>query len=333
MAIEQRIVEAVRSVIGDGPALLHEPFIPAKARKYVNACIESGYVSAGPWVKMFEEKLCEITGAQYAITTCNGTCALEAALATELIRGNKEHLKIPSLTFIATPNAALHAGRIFWFTEPEDANLPVHILGMPSKAKGRIHDAAQALGSTIDKDYTAAIYSFNQNKIITTGGGGAIVTNDFALGEMLMHLTTTARVPHPYKVEHDSLSWNYRMGDLNAAVGFAQLEVFDTILNAKAALANKYQEAFRDIEGVSVWRAPPGSNHWLTAIQVDKAEDCDLAIKALHAAGYMVRMLPTPMHMLELYKGCDKDDMTRTEDIWSRTICLPSSPKLGLRHA
>lgn len=312
--------------------MLHEPFLTAKSKKYVSACVDSGFVAAGPWVKKFEEKLCEITGARFAVATCNGTCALEAALATELIRGNKEFLQIPSLTFIATPNAALHAGRNFWFTEPEDANLPVHILGMPSRAKGRIHDAAQALGSDI-KGYEAAVFSFNQNKIVTTGGGGAIITNDFALGEMLKHLTSTARVPHPYKVEHDSLSWNYRMGDINAALGLSQLEVFPQIMAAKAALAEKYIEAFKNIEGVSVWATPPGSNHWLTAIKVDNASDCEPAIQALHAAGYKARMLPCPMHMLELYKGCDKDDLSKTEDIYSRTICLPSSPKLGMKWA
>lgn len=330
--LTQKIVEAVRSVIGDSPAALHEPLFIGNEQKYVADAIASGWVAQGEYIERFERMLCDFTGAKYAVATCSGTTALHAAIVCSGY-DEKWVMRLPALTFVATANAAVHAGCGIHFVE-NAAALPVHLLGHSAPVnKGYVRDAAQALGSRIPFDGVVC-FSFNGNKIITTGGGGACVTNDWMMANRIRHKISTARTPDDYRIEHDEVAWNYRMPNLNAALGCAQMEQLPYILKAKRALAQKYIEAFSDIDGVTVWEEPAGtkSNYWLVAVLLDNPEEQEPTFNALHDASYQARMLPTPLHLLPMYKDCPRDDLSRSVDIWKRVICLPSSPKLGMRY-
>ena len=201
-----------------------------------------------------------------------------------------------------------------------------------------IEDAAESLGSTYHGRHTGNIgllsaLSFNGNKVVTTGGGGAVLTNDAELGRRAKHLTTTARAPHRWNFLHDEVGYNYRLPNLNAALGCAQLERLPNMVERKRRLAQRYETAFAGVAGVSFLREPPGtsSNYWLNAIVLDATHQGrrDELLGALNDAGYMSRPLWTLMHRLPMYRGCPRSDLTLAEQMEARVINLPSSPKLG----
>lgn len=322
-----KIVEAVRSVIGDGPEPLHEPLLNGSF--HVANCVSNNQVTQGEYVERFEQMLCEFTGAKHAIATCNATCALYIS-----IKVLGYYADIPALTFIATANAAVHAGSGVSFCEPENANIPVDLLGHKSPAEGGIRDSAQALGTSGIYGDHLTVHSFNGNKIITTGGGGAILTNNGDMADHIRHIIAQSRVPHAWEIKHDALGFNFRMPNINAALGCSQMDDLPYILHYKRKLAEKYIEAFESI-GVKMITEPDGtrSNYWLNAIILDNPADQEPTLRALHDAGYLARMLPTPLHMLEPYKNYPRDDLSKSEDLWRRVICLPSSPALGVQYA
>lgn len=325
----------MRSVIGEGPHALHQPYLAGREQEYTAQVIASGHLSAGKWVERFENELAAFVGARHAIAVCNATCGLHVALVAAGYDDRFTH-KIPALTFVATANAAYEARCGITFCEPEDATLPVSILGRPLEStKGYVWDTAQALGTRgIGNRSELAVFSFNQNKIITTGGGGAVTTNDGMMAGRLRHLVTTARIPHPWEVAHDNIAYNYRLSDLQAAIGCAQLEQLPLILKAKRALASRYIEAFRTVDGAKVWEEPPGSesNYWLVSILLNNPQELVPTLELLHSKGIQARRLPKPLHMLKMYKNCPRDDLSKTENLYARIICLPSSPKLGLQY-
>jgi perosamine synthetase len=200
-----------------------------------------------------------------------------------------------------------------------------------------VEDAAESLGSFYKGVHTGgrgrvAALSFNGNKVVTTGGGGAILTNDPELGRRAKHLTTTARVPHRWNFIHDEVGYNYRMPNLNAALGCAQLERLDDMLARKRDLAFRYAAAFAGVEGVRFLDEPQGtrSNFWLNAIVL---EDPDLAgrdrvLERLNDAGYMSRPIWTLMHRLPMYAACPRADLKTAERLEATVINLPSSPNL-----
>lgn len=314
MTSKEQIVAAVQSVIGSASAELHQPYLSVQERENVLYCMQSGMLGAGRWVDEFESLLCQITGAKYAIATINGTCALHATLVCSGLSGT---IKIPALTFIATANAVTAAGMKPWFVEPEDAELPVDLNGVQSAANGLVRDSAQSFGIPLQG---TRIYSFNQNKTIACIGG-AVVTDDANIAAKVRSYVTTARIPHPYKIDHSTIATNYRLSDLCAAVGVGQLHNWDKIREAKSALHQKYASAF-DAIGVKIW---PGT--WLNSIMV---ENRDEVIEALQASGYKARALPTPLHLTKPYQDCPRDDLSKSVEIWNQVVQLPSSPKLGM---
>ncbi|MCC6250065.1 MAG: LegC family aminotransferase, partial [Rubrivivax sp.] len=168
-----------------------------------------------------------------------------------------------------------------------------------------IEDAAESLGASYKGRHTGnvgqlAALSFNGNKVVTTGGGGAVLSNDAALGRRAKHLTTTARVPHRWNFLHDEVGYNYRLPNLNAALGCAQLEQLASFVERKRRLAARYAEAFAGVPGVHVLREPPQTrgNYWLNALVLDEANAArrDDLLAALNDAGYMSRPLWTLMH-------------------------------------
>lgn len=202
-----------------------------------------------------------------------------------------------------------------------------------------IEDAAESLGSTYRGKHTGrfgrlAAVSFNGNKILTTGGGGAILTDDDDLADRAKHLTTTAKVPHAWEFKHDAVAWNYRMPNINAALGLAQLEVLPELIAAKRALAKRYQASFRELSHIAKFLCEPSdshSNYWLNALILDPAYESsrDALLEQLNAAGYQVRPLWIPMHLLAMYANAPRGSLERTEELCRRVINIPSSADLS----
>jgi perosamine synthetase len=225
----------------------------------------------------------------------------------------------------------------------------MHVFGHPCDLSGLdglarrwhltlIEDAAESLGSRYRGRHTGnvgrlAALSFNGNKVVTTGGGGAILTNDADLARRAKHLTTTARTAHRWSFLHDEVGYNYRLPNLNAALGCAQLEQLPSMLRRKRALAVRYAGAFDGISGVRFLIEPDGteSNYWLNAIVLDEWTEHlrDDLLVALNDAGYGSRPVWTLMHRLPMFVSCPRMDVPVACRMESRVVNLPSSAKLG----
>jgi len=201
-----------------------------------------------------------------------------------------------------------------------------------------VEDAAESLGSYYKKIHTGRFgrissLSFNGNKIITTGGGGCILTNDSELAYKAKHITTTAKKPHPWEYEHDMVGYNYRMPALNAALGFAQLEALPKLLKQKRALAKQYEEAFRAIDGVDffVESSYAKSNYWLNAIILNdnNIKLRNEVLKITNENGIMTRPVWKLMHQLNMFAKSPKMELNVSESLVNRIINIPSSAYLG----
>ena len=203
-----------------------------------------------------------------------------------------------------------------------------------------VEDAAESLGSTYRGRHCGTFapisaLSFNGNKIVTTGGGGAVLTADAAMAKRAKHLSTTAKIPHPWLYSHDAVGFNYRLPNLNAALGCAQLERLPNFLARKRRLAEAYGIAFADVEGVDFFRekAPASSNYWLNAILLPDAPDTaprDAVLERLNGANYMARPAWTLLHKLQPYAASPRmPDLSTALSIERRLINLPSSPRLA----
>ena len=262
MNLASEVVAAIRSVVGPGPAVLHEPSFKGNEWVYLKECLDSTYVSSvGKFVDRFEADLVAFTGAKHAVAVVNGSAALHVALRLAGVQTGDEVL-IPALTFVATANAVTYCGAKPHFVDSEERTLglapqalreylqgiteirgkkcvnrtsgrviralvPMHTFGHPVDIEGvlavardfhlaLVEDAAESLGSTVHGRHTGTFglmgtLSFNGNKTITTGGGGAILTNDTELARHAKHLTTTAKVPHRWDFVHDEIGYNYRL--------------------------------------------------------------------------------------------------------------------------
>lgn len=200
-----------------------------------------------------------------------------------------------------------------------------------------IEDAAESLGAHYKGRHTGnvgrvAALSFNGNKVVTTGGGGAVLTNDAELGRRAKHLTTTARVPHRWNFLHDEVGYNYRLPNLNAALGCAQLERLSGFVERKRALAARYEAAFRAVDGIEFLHEPDHtrSNFWLNALVLAPRHSAlrDELLAALNDAGYMSRPLWTLMHRLPMYAACPRMPVPVAEALEARVINVPSSAHL-----
>jgi len=200
-----------------------------------------------------------------------------------------------------------------------------------------IEDAAEALGSTASGKHMgtfgdAGILSFNGNKIITTGGGGALLTGDRKLASRARHLSTTAKIPHKWKYIHDEVGFNYRMPNLNAAIGCAQLTKLSVFVERKRELYLEYKSAFSTVSGVRIFEEPEGcrSNYWLQTLILDESfeDEIDEILEETNRCGYMTRPAWTPLHKLKPYETCPKMRLEVSESLARRIINLPSSPGL-----
>jgi len=228
------------------------------------------------------------------------------------------------------------------------AMVPMHAFGHPVDIEALlavahdfhlqlIEDAAESLGSTVGGRHTGTFglmgtLSFNGNKTITTGGGGAILTNDIELGKRAKHLTTTAKVPHRWNFVHDEVGYNYRLPNLNAALGCAQLEQLPGFLADKRHLFDRYQSAFADVKGVRLVAEPAGcrSNYWLQTLLLDEslADQRDAVLIATNDAGLMTRPVWALMNRLSMYCNAPKAPLPIAESLARRLINIPSSSGL-----
>jgi len=197
-----------------------------------------------------------------------------------------------------------------------------------------VEDAAESLGSLYYKKHTGSVgklsaLSFNGNKIITTGGGGMILTNDEQLAIKAKHITTTAKLSHQWEFNHDEIGYNYRLPNLNAALGVAQVELLPEYLKSKRKIAVQYQK-WGEENSIEFVREQENTraNYWLnTAIMQDKQQR-DQFLEETNSSKVMTRPAWLPMHKLEINQDCQYEDMSNTEWLADRVINVPSSVKL-----
>tara|TARA_B100000029_G_scaffold465246_1_gene499796 strand:- start:3461 stop:4624 length:1164 start_codon:yes stop_codon:yes gene_type:complete len=378
------IYKAVKKVTEKSSAKLHEPIFIGKEKNYLKDCIETTFVStSGKYIKKFEEKIKNFTGAKHAVAVVNGTVALQMALRGLGVKENDEIL-IPSLTFVGTANAIRHCGAIPHFIDSDINSLgisldnlekhlkkisvkrgsniinkitgrrifavvPVHVYGHMINMKRLkkisqkfslkiLEDAAESLGSYCMGKHSgtfghAGIISFNANKIITTGGGGIILTSSSLLAKKIRHLITNAKIPHAWKFMHDKVGWNYRMPNINAALGCAQIEKINTILKYKKKITKKYQKEFKRCSKIIFVKEPSWceSNYWLNTIKINglTISKRDWLLKKLNQNHLECRPAWTLLHKLSMYKFYPRSKLDNSEKLETSLITLPSSPKYG----
>lgn len=366
-----KLVDAIKSCLpARRPIHHHEPFInPDQALPFIDKALRLG-LGSNTFLDTFADYIRDVTKSEQVILTSSGTAALQVALTVIGVKPGDEVI-VPSMTFVATANAVVHAGAIPHFIDGAPNIKPYKLRqylasatnpywskqGRINKANGRritalvivdllgepadwpgirtvasdfgievIEDACQAFGSkkngaACGTFATIGVISFNNNKIVTTNGGGALLTNDPWLAAKAHQLVNTARKEHPWLVEHDSVAWNYRMGSINAALGVAQMKNFDNILAEKAALTKKYKEKLDFL----VW----GPDFWLNTIFVPKVQHNEI-LTELHKEGIFARAVSTPLHTLPMYKDHPRSDSAMLECInfFNQAICLPSGANL-----
>ena len=373
-----RIIDFIKSLYpGQNPIPLHEPRFSGNEKRYVLDAIDSTFVSSvGEYVNRFEEMICEITGARFAVAVVNATCALYVALKLAGVKPGDEVITQP-VSFVATANSIAHCGAkpIFLDVERETLGLdpnslkrflqdhasirdnacynktignrikacmPVHTFGHPCRINEIIEicnhyhivvveDSAESLGSVFKSQHTGTfglfgIYSFNGNKTVTCGGGGAIVTNDKILAKKAKHITTTAKLPHPYEYVHDMTGYNYRLPNLNAALVCAQLEQLNAFIKNKRELAVIYQNFFDSIN-IPMIKEPKNanSNCWLNSIILPNRKLRDEFLKQTNEAGIMTRPIWKLLNTLDMYRDCQTDSLGNARWFEDRVVNIPSS--------
>lgn len=225
---------------------------------------------------------------------------------------------------------------------PIQACLPMHTFGFPARIEeiaavckkwniALVEDAAESLGSTYNGQHTGTfgllgVFSFNGNKTITCGGGGAIITDEESLAKHAKHITTTAKLPHPWNYVHDEIAFNYRMPNLNAAVACAQLEQLTAFLESKRQLAREYEQFFKDKPVQFVTGQAPGkANYWLNTLLVKDKHERDQFLEFTNSEAVMTRPVWQPMHKLSMFEGSPKGDTFHAEWLEERIVNIPSS--------
>jgi dTDP-4-amino-4,6-dideoxygalactose transaminase len=353
---------------------LSPPDMSDRERASLLAAFDSNWIAPlGPEVDAFERELANHVGVHDAAALNSGTAALHLALILLEVEPGDE-VWTASLTFAATANAIRYLGAtpVFIDSEPESWNMDPALLrealrdastrsalpkalivvdlygqcadydaildtcgeyGVPV-----IEDAAEALGATYQGKPAGSfgaigILSFNGNKIMTTSGGGALVSNDAALVARARHLAAQARQPVAH-YEHEEVGYNYRLSNLLAAVGRAQLARLDGFVERRREINRRYRAALEGIDGVSFLPEAPGgrSTCWLTCVLLDENR---LRIGPEQARGYLethnieARPVWKPMHLQPVYRGCRVVGGTVAEDLFRRGLCLPSGSTLS----
>ena len=226
------------------------------------------------------------------------------------------------------------------------ACIPMHTFGFPCRITEiakicsewnivLLEDAAESLGSFVGKQHTGtfssmAIFSFNGNKLITTGGGGMIITDDSELAKRAKHISTTAKISHPYEFIHDEIGYNYRLPNLNAALGCAQMEKIEDFLKIKYQLANKWDKFFTD-RYVKFVKQLDGNkaNYWLNTIVLDSKKERDQFLNITNDNSVMTRPIWRLMPKLSMFQDCQRDNLENSFWLEDRVVNIPSSVPEG----
>jgi len=353
---------------------LSSPHIGEKEKEYVQQAFDTNWIAPlGPHVDGFEKELAAYTSVKEVAALSSGTAAIHLALIILGVKAGDEVI-CQSFTFSASANPIIYQGAIpvFVDSEPDTWNMnpeflrlaiedrlskgkrpkaiiPVHLYGMPSKMREIlavanefgipvIEDAAEALGSSIDKKPCGSfgqlgVLSFNGNKIITTSGGGALISDNEDQIKMARFLATQARDPAPH-YQHSTVGYNYRMSNVCAAIGRGQLEVLPLRVQKRRANFSFYENALKKVEGISFLTEPDTyfSNRWLTTILVDSTitgksrEDIRLYLEKQNIES---RPLWKPMHLQPVFKDCLFYGDGVSEKLFDNGLCLPSGSNLS----
>lgn len=334
-------------------------------REYVLRALDSGYVSsAGPLVGEFEQRFAAYLGISHAVAVVNGTAGLHLALKVLGI-GPGDEVIVPALTFIATVNPVVYVGARpvvvdvdphTWNIDPAEiekavtkhtrAVIPVHLYGNPADMDAIlglarkyglyvIEDATEALGSTYKGKKAGTfghigVFSFNGNKIITTGGGGMLVTEDPELARRARILVNQGREPGETEYEHNEIGFNYRLTNLQAALGLAQLERLPEFLATKRRNAAIYRQKLQGIPGISWQRELPEveSNWWLFSILINPekyGERREAFMDRLSGRGVQLRPLFKPIPLQPCYRHYSFPPCPVAVDLYAKGINLPSA--------
>ena len=363
------------------------PNICGNEWQYVKECLDTEWVStAGGFIKLFEQRIAEFTGAKYAIACINGTSALQVCLRIVGVKPNDEVI-VPTLTFIAPINAISynHAKPIFFdvddhynidvekvssFLEKEtffkkgftynrktgqriSAIIPVYMWGNAVKIDSLVslcqdynikivEDASESLGTFyLNGRFTGShsgtvgatgCISFNGNKIMTTGGGGMILTNDVKLAEKAYYLTTQAK-DDPVKYVHNEIGYNFRLTNIQAALGLGQIEQLPKFLKIKKEIYDQYTEGVNKITGLEIAAAPDYSrnNHWLNILQIDSKSygvSAEILLGKLNKRNIQTRPVWDLNHLQKPYRECQSYKIDKAIKLQNNSLCLPSSTKL-----
>ena len=353
---------------------LSPPAVLGDEEEKLVAALRSNWIAPlGPEVDGLEADLAEAVGVEHALALSSGTAAIHLALLAMGVAAG-DVVIIPSFTFIGSVNPVMYIGAEPWFvdSEPESWNLdpalvrealetaraegrrvgaviPVDLLGQcvdyaPLEAVCAefgvpiFEDAAEALGATYKGRAagsfgSAAALSFNGNKIITTSGGGALVSDDGDLIDRCRHLSTQAREPVLH-YEHRDIGYNYRLSNLLAALGRAQLATLDERVASRRALFDTYEDQLADIDGIDFMpeAAYGTSNRWLTALTIDPdrfgATNLDI-IAALAEDNIEARPVWKPMHLQPVFAGTRMFGRAVCEELFANGLCLPSGTEMS----
>lgn len=342
---------------------VYQPSLLGNEKKYVIDCLDSAWISSkGKYVGLFEKEFASYVKAEYSTGVCNGTVALHLALLALGI-GQGDEVIVPTLTYIAPVNSITYTGAtpIFvdslldtWQINPEDviraitpktkAILAVHLYGHPCDmkvlkdiaTKNRIfliEDCAEAIGSLYQGEHVGtfgdvATFSFYGNKTITTGEGGMLITNNQTIYDRAVHFKGQGLAKYR-EYWHDAIGYNYRMTNICAAIGLAQLEQVATILQKKRHIVDLYRELLENSEfKVHGNVGDVYHSYWMVSILVPKANQRDAVREKLSKAGIETRPVFYPVHTMPMY-SLKYERHDNAEAIASRGINLPSYPDLS----
>lgn len=340
---------------------LDAPNLSGCEKDYLCRCIDSGFVSTfGPFVSKFEEKFAKYININKAVSTQSCTAAMHISLY-ELGIGKGDEVIVPALTFVATANPILYVGAapVFvdvdaktWNISPEEikkaitkktkAIIPVHLYGNPcnmdeimkiAKEHGLyvIEDAAQSLGARYKGRYTGTFgdlgcFSFNGNKVITTGGGGMIAGNNIKRLDHIKFLVNQARDKRE-GYYHSEIGFNYRMTNIEAALGLGQMERLDNFLSLKKKFNKIYRNELKTLRFINFQEEyqKAESSFWLTCIIFEKGLDISALQRKLKEKGIPTRRIYIPLTELPPYKRYKSSGLRNSCRIYERGLCLPSS--------